>query len=71
MRKVVFLALAWLAMRLAPHTDEPEPQPQIIEVGPNSPFLFSVDGMAFYGWRTFDGTALIPAPGIEQPPEVS
>ena len=60
------LRLALHALRCprpAPKVDKPvEIEPGAIGLEPDTPYLFILDGLMFRGWRTFNGSAIVPSP---------
>ena len=62
----LFLRMALHALRCprpAPKADKPvEIEPGAIALDPDAPWLFSLHGLTFYGWRTLDASAIVPSP---------
>jgi hypothetical protein len=65
------LRLAFRSLTPAWRAPTGEPAQPDEPPGPDDPFLFGVDGVLICGWRSLDGTAIVPAPGPTPPPSVS
>lgn len=64
------LRCALLALRWHPPIAEPAPEskpeiePQRVMFDMNAPWEFGIDDLRFLGWRSLDGTAILPLESV-------